>query len=555
MVGLEVSSTFAVALITFEVYLHLPLFVISTIIFAFAVRSLLFLFAVVFPRPFFSSIFQISSRIPYRNNLETTQIDLNEDRFVFSGESENEYDHDALSVIGKKESMKIKKEDEPTRAFSRLPFISILVASYNENKVIERLLSSISTLDYGCDKYEVIIVDDSTDETPSVLRKWQKEIPCLKIIHREKREGWKGGALNMGISQLSYQSDIVLVVDADNVLIKDTLKQVADSFMSLHEKGFSMLVVQGYPISTVNTKHILFPNQNPVHDHLETCKNKSNNWVSRGISLRLFQRNLIEFMAKEKLGLPLPITGSLFAIKTPVLKHLGFSYDLCEDWDLTLEVYLSAYSNNSQEILYKNNNKSNKVDGNDDGAGWNASTNGYGKDTPVNKKIISFDQCLVSFTETTEKVGAYFKQRVRVSEGHTRGFRKRFVKILRTGNLPLTFKIELIFMGLRYAKFIPLCSILILDLLLLMDKGIEPLLNNSGPQTGLVLQAFSLAIYIIFNALSIRHNSKNKMVTYRIKDMFYLLLLNICTIPAFVVGSSLGFLRNSGSFYRTIRNT
>ncbi len=555
MVGLEVFPTFAVTPITFEVYLHLPLVALSTIVFAFAVRSLLFLFAAVVSRPFLPSIFQIFTRILYRKNLETAQIDLHEDRFIFSGESKNEYDHNEGLVIEKEQHFKTKKKDDLTREFSRLPYISILVASYNESKLIKRLLSSISTLDYGSGKYEVIIVDDSTDETLSVLRKWQKEIPCLKIIHREKREGWKGGALNMGIRQLSYQSDIVLVVDADNVLMKDTLKQVADSFMSLHEKGFSRLVIQGYPIPTVYTKHILFPNQNPVYDLLATNKNKSNNWVARGISLRLSQRNLIEFVAKERLGLPLPITGSLFAIKAPVLKHLGFSHDLCEDWDLTLEVYLSSYSNNSREIIYKNYNKSYNDDGNGDVAGSNGSTIGYGKGPPVNKKIISFDQCLVSFTEAAEKVGAYFNQRVRVSEGHTRGFRKRLVKILRNGNLPLTFKIELIFMGLRYAKFIPLCSMIILDLLLLMDKGIEPLLNNGVPQTALVLQALSLVTYIIFNVFSTRHNSKNNMMTYRVKDMFYLLLLNICTIPAFILGSSLGFLRNSGSFYRTARNT
>jgi cellulose synthase/poly-beta-1,6-N-acetylglucosamine synthase-like glycosyltransferase len=557
VVGLEVLSTFAVTHITFVAYLHLPLVILSIVIFAFAIRSLLFLFAVVFQRPFSSSMFKIFSGIPYRKNLVTAPIGLDEDRFVFSGKSENEYDHGAVSVVGEDVHEKIKKEGEPTREFCRLPFISILVASYNEGKVIERLLSSISMLDYGRGKYEVIIIDDSTDDTPSVLRKWQKEIPCLKITHREKREGWKGGALNMGIRLLSYQSDIVLVVDADNVLIKDTLKQVAGSFMSLQEKLFSMLVVQGYPITTVYAKQILFPKQNPVNDPLETRKNKINNWVSRGISLRLSQRNLIEFVAKEKLGLPLPITGSLFAIKAPVLKQLGFSHDLCEDWDLTLEVYLSSYSNNSQEIIYNNINKSNKGDGNSDGdgAGQNSSTIGYGKGTPVNKKTISFDQCLVSFTEATQKVGAYFKQRVRVSEGHTRGFRRRLVKILRNGKLPLTFKIELIFMGLRYVKFIPLCSILIIDLLLLMDKGIKPLLNNGVLQTALVLQALSLAIYIIFNVFSTRHNSKNKMASYRITDVFYLLLLNICTLPAFVLGSSLGFLRDSGSFYRTARNT
>jgi cellulose synthase/poly-beta-1,6-N-acetylglucosamine synthase-like glycosyltransferase len=549
-------STFTVAPINFPLCLHLPLAFLSAVVFAFAVRSLLFLFAIMFPKHFFPSQFKKLAKTYYRKNLETSKIGRHEERFVLAGESKNEHEHKhehgSLYVAGE-EQVKIKDKDEFTQKFSQPPFISILVASYNESKVIERLLSSLSALDYERSKYEVIIVDDSTDETPSVLNKWQKETPCLKVIHRAKREGWKGGALNMGIKQLSNQSDIVIVVDADNILMTDTLKQIADSFISLHGRS-SLLVVQGYPIPTVYSKHIPLPHQKASHDYLYACMNKSNgnNWVSRGISLRLYQRNLIEFLAKEKLGLPLPITGSLFAIRADVLKHLGFSNDLCEDWDLTLEVYLSPYPKTRQEIICKKFGKSKNEDGD---SFFGRTADDDGRAAPSKKKSISFEPCLVSFTESTKKIRAYFKQRVRVSEGHTRGFRKRLLEILRNDHLPLIFKIELIFMGLRYAKFIPLCLLFILDLLLVIDGGFEPFLDNGIAQTALVLQTLSLSMHVIFNVLALPVYNKNKMLQYSIKDVFYLLLINACTIPAFVLGSSLGFLRNSGSFYRTARNT
>ena len=131
-----------------------------------------------------------------------------------------------------------------------IPFISILIASYNESIVIEKLLSSLSKLSYNYDKFETIIIDDSDDGTFDILKKWQKAISNLKVIHRQNRDGWKGGALNLGINNLNKNSDIVLIVDADNVLEEDTLEKIARYFRDFEEKELSTYVIQGYPKST-----------------------------------------------------------------------------------------------------------------------------------------------------------------------------------------------------------------------------------------------------------------------------------------------------------------
>ena len=47
----------------------------------------------------------------------------------------------------------------------KYPFISIFVATYNESLVIDRLLNSFVALSYPDDRFEIIIVDDSTDDT------------------------------------------------------------------------------------------------------------------------------------------------------------------------------------------------------------------------------------------------------------------------------------------------------------------------------------------------------------------------------------------------------
>ena len=47
------------------------------------------------------------------------------------------------------------------------PFVSVHVAAYNEKRVIERLLTALSQLEYPA--YEVILVDDSTDDSNLIL--------------------------------------------------------------------------------------------------------------------------------------------------------------------------------------------------------------------------------------------------------------------------------------------------------------------------------------------------------------------------------------------------
>jgi cellulose synthase/poly-beta-1,6-N-acetylglucosamine synthase-like glycosyltransferase len=445
-----------------------------------------------------------------------------------------------------------------------IPFISILIASYNENIVIEKLLSSLSKLSYNYDKFETIIIDDSDDGTFDILKNWQKAISNLKVIHRQNRDGWKGGALNLGINNLNKNSDIVLIVDADNVLEEDTLEKIAIYFRDFEEKELSTYVIQGYPKSTgiyiekknsSSSSSIIHYNQNEVNkekiDYNNNNYNK-NNWVSKGISFRLYQRNLVEFIAKEKLKLPLQITGSLFAVRTNILKLLRFSEDICEDWDLTLDIYLSKVTNNLLVSVennftdYKNfgkinydrlNNNSNKT-----------------KNNEKIQKIISFKPMLASYSEITNKLSSYFRQRMRVSEGHTREFRKRIKKIIENERITFLSKVELFFVGLRYAKYIPIMFLVIIDVILLIDQGIKSILTNDLFKISIGIQGLSLIIYIIYNILSLKINYKTIAGDFAFKDFIYLLLLNICTMPAFVIGSFLGFIRPKGNFYRTKRN-
>ena len=443
------------------------------------------------------------------------------------------------------------------------PFISILIASYNENIIIERLLSSLFKLSYNYDKFETIIIDDSDNETVDILKKWQKTLPNLKVFHRQNRAGWKGGALNLGLNNLNKISKIVLVVDADNVLEEDTLEKIAKYAREIKEKEYSTYVVQGYPKSlNMYHKKVSFSitQSNKNGSKIDNIVYNKDNWVSRGISFRLHQRNTIEFAAKEKLMLPLQITGSLFAISTSILKSIRFSEDICEDWDLTLDIYLSKVIFNPLISLENNSSNFNKMRKinyykiNSNSSTSNINNNNINKKERI-QKIILFKPELVSYTEITNNIIPYFRQRIRVSEGHTRGFRKKIIKILENERLGLLSKIELFFIGFRYAKYIPLMFLVISDFfLLLIYQSFDNILTNDILKMSIGLQCISLIIYIFHNFFSLKINGKTNRKEFTFKDVFYLLLLNICAIPAFVIGSFLGFFRSKGNFYRTKRN-
>src|SRR3989344_987053 len=79
---------------------------------------------------------------------------------------------------------------------NRTPFVSIHLPLYNEKRVVNRLLEAVTSMDY--DNYEVIVCDDSTDETTQIVNEWRNH-PRLKIIHRQNRAGFKGGALKQAL--------------------------------------------------------------------------------------------------------------------------------------------------------------------------------------------------------------------------------------------------------------------------------------------------------------------------------------------------------------------
>ena len=63
----------------------------------------------------------------------------------------------------------------PPEKPSLLPFVTVQLPIYNEYYVIERLIDAVAAFDYPMDRFEIHVLDDSTDETVELVRRKVEE--------------------------------------------------------------------------------------------------------------------------------------------------------------------------------------------------------------------------------------------------------------------------------------------------------------------------------------------------------------------------------------------
>jgi dolichol-phosphate mannosyltransferase len=93
--------------------------------------------------------------------------------------------------------------------------LTVLVPTRNERDNIAPLLERLGEVSRGL-QFTVLFVDDSTDDTPEVIRRLSGRAACgVHLLHRpeKRRVGGLGGAVRTGLS--ATRSELVCVMDAD----------------------------------------------------------------------------------------------------------------------------------------------------------------------------------------------------------------------------------------------------------------------------------------------------------------------------------------------------
>lgn len=125
-----------------------------------------------------------------------------------------------------------RKQPKPLAMFEELPLVTIQLPVFNEMHVVDRLLESVSKLDYPQDKMQIQLLDDSTDETVEICRLGIERLVAqgfdAEHIHRTDRTGYKAGALENG-TQFA-KGEYLFILDADFVPNPDVLKETIHFF-------------------------------------------------------------------------------------------------------------------------------------------------------------------------------------------------------------------------------------------------------------------------------------------------------------------------------------
>src|SRR5918993_2916312 len=122
----------------------------------------------------------------------------------------------------------------PKARFSEadLPVITVQLPLFNEMYVVERLLRAVTQFDYPREKFEIQVLDDSTDETVALARRTVEAYRAqgfdIHYIHRTDRTGFKAGALENG--NRTAKGELLAIFDADFVPKPDCLRKLVDYF-------------------------------------------------------------------------------------------------------------------------------------------------------------------------------------------------------------------------------------------------------------------------------------------------------------------------------------
>lgn len=98
-----------------------------------------------------------------------------------------------------------------------LPSVTIQLPLFNERTSADRIIRAAADQDYPKDRFDIQVLDDSTDETTAIVARLVEEVRARGVrighIHREHRDGYKAGALAEGLQRSA--SELVAVFDAD----------------------------------------------------------------------------------------------------------------------------------------------------------------------------------------------------------------------------------------------------------------------------------------------------------------------------------------------------
>ena len=130
------------------------------------------------------------------------------------------------------------KRSIPARSYepAELPVVSVLIAAYNEEKVIDSKIATVLKSTYPVEKLEILVGSDaSTDRTNEILQERRQTCPAMNLFLYETRTG-KPGIINRLAAEA--RGEILVITDANVMLQDNTLFELTRYFK---EEGIGLV--------------------------------------------------------------------------------------------------------------------------------------------------------------------------------------------------------------------------------------------------------------------------------------------------------------------------
>lgn len=122
----------------------------------------------------------------------------------------------------------------------KYPMVSVLVPAHNEALVLSRTVRALLNFDYPHDRYEIIVVNDNSDDnTVELMSKLMSEFPKRRLIVMSTDStvggAGKSNALNIGFSVA--KGSLIAIYDADNTPEPQALRLLVENLISDDKLG------------------------------------------------------------------------------------------------------------------------------------------------------------------------------------------------------------------------------------------------------------------------------------------------------------------------------
>lgn len=116
------------------------------------------------------------------------------------------------------------KKPVEKRLTEPLPEVTLFIAAYNEEAIVDIKMDNCRALSYPADKLKIMwVTDGSNDKTNELLKKY----PVTEVLFKPERKG-KSAALNRGMHFVT--TPIVIFTDANTMLNKEAITEIVRQF-------------------------------------------------------------------------------------------------------------------------------------------------------------------------------------------------------------------------------------------------------------------------------------------------------------------------------------